>query len=113
MSTSLEVTNGYNYVMLDPSVSWTAENGCNSCSPIADVHLLTPSYGPSQGKYYYYEYEGSIITDTVCLVFDPNSSTCVTELDFFAVSDDKSQTNIWRPYLGLSPIDELNGQSYV
>ena len=55
------------------------------------------------------------MTDNVCLVFDPSSSSCAKSFSFFSFSDWNSDiSGIYKySYLGLAPIGSLNGPSFV
>ena len=67
------------------------------------------------GKLYAYEYFGALMTDNFCLIFDPSSSSCAKEFSFFAFDDwnyDVSGFSRYS-YLGLAPIGNLNGPSFV
>jgi hypothetical protein len=55
-----------------------------------------------------------MIRDKVCLVFDPKSSSCAQNFGFFSAGGWNRAVSIyWYSYLGLAPIDELNGPSFV
>ena len=49
----------------------------------------------------------------MCLVYSPTSNSCVKDFGFFAVANKSEETKFYDPYLSLSPVDELNGPSYV
>ena len=67
------------------------------------------------GIFFAYEYYGTVMTDNVCLVFDPSSSSCADSFSFFAFYDyNREISGVYRyAYLGLAPIGSLNGPSFV
>jgi hypothetical protein len=55
-----------------------------------------------------------MITDQYCLLFDSDNPSCLKEFSFFLFSTyNNDLSTIAYPYLGLAPIDDLNGPSYV
>jgi hypothetical protein len=74
--------------------------------------VLTPPTG-KDSYYYGYEYVGTLISDQVCLVFDPKSKSCAQEFSFFSFSEDLAFSDFDPSYLGLAPINKLNGPSFV
>ena len=62
------------------------------------------------GNRYAYEYFGTLMTDTVCLIFDPSSLICAKAFSFFAFDEwNRDLSGEYRySYLGLAPIGSLN-----
>ena len=54
------------------------------------------------------------MTDNFCLLFDPKSQSCIQNFSFFSFGDwDKDIFLVAYSYLGLAPINKLNGPSFV
>jgi hypothetical protein len=52
--------------------------------------------------------------DQFCLLFDPESETCVKNFGFFTFDAWNNAVNFGiSPYLGLAPTDKINGPSFV
>jgi hypothetical protein len=55
-----------------------------------------------------------MMTDQYCLLLDSSNPSCLKAFSFFLFSTyDQDVNNYPNPYLGLAPIDDLNGPSYV
>jgi hypothetical protein len=99
-------------ILYDASLSFSGVVGCNTCSPSTNSTTITDPTG-SVGRYNAYEYSGSMMTDKVCLMFDPSSASCADQFGFFTWYDWNTDAGSDRDYLGLAPIGKLNGPSIV
>jgi hypothetical protein len=73
--------------MYDAGLSFTASKGCFTCiSDLSDVSTLLSPEGSSNPTYSF-EYYGTIMSDNLCLVLDPQSPTCALKFNFFSIGD--------------------------
>ena len=100
--------------LYNSALSFGSLSGCSTCSSITDKSILTPPTGNSDGYYYSYELFGYMMTDQYCLLLDSSNPSCLKAFSFFVFSTFNEDVNAYpNPYLGLAPIDDLNGPSYV
>jgi hypothetical protein len=97
--------------LYNPSWSWSSIKGCKTCKYGTDASIIHSQVG-SYAEKYMYEFSGSMMTDQICLFLNPENSSCLREFSFFAFSNKRLGVHS-STYLGLAPLSDLNGPSFV